>query len=134
MTFNSTKRLQLLLGSLLLVLVITGCGIMADSEDARVEQVGGDIERGQELVNTNGCLMCHSVSGESSVANGYGPDLDGFAENRLIAGEAANTPDNLIQFLLSPQSVVPGTGMPNTGLTEDEARDIASWLYSLDDD
>lgn len=133
MMIGAKRRLQWLFGVLALVLVVTGCGIMSGSEDARVEETGGNIERGEELVRANGCLVCHSVSGTSSVMNGYGPDLDGFANNRLIGGEIENTPENLIQFLQSPQSVVPGTAMPTIGLTEEEARDIASWLYSLDD-
>jgi len=31
--------------------------------------------------------------------------------------------------LRSPQSVIPGNAMPNTGLTEEDARDIAAYLY-----
>lgn len=33
-------------------------------------------------------------------------------------------------FILDPASVRPGTTMPDAGLTEDEARDIAAYLYS----
>lgn len=133
MTIRPHTRLLWLFGTLTLVLIITGCGLLTSSQDARVEETGGNIARGEDLVRKHGCLACHSVSGMPSVENGYGPTLDGFAERRLIGGEVENTPDTLIQFLLNPESVVSGTGMPTVGLTEDEARDIASWLYSLDD-
>jgi len=131
---NTTgTRIRWLVGTLLAVLVISGCGVMSRQVDPRIEETGGNIERGGELARTNGCIMCHSVDGMGGVENGYGPSLDGFAGNRLIAGGVDNTPDALIRFLMDPQAVVPGTGMPSVGLTEQEARDIAAWLYSLED-
>lgn len=133
MTSNTQQRLRWLMGIVALVTVIAGCGILTSSQDARVEETGGNIARGEDLVRQNGCMACHSIPGMSSVHDGYGPDLDGFADRRLIGGSAENTPDVLIQFLMSPQSVIPGTGMPTLGLTEEEARDIATWLYTLDD-
>lgn len=133
MTTNTYKRLRWLFGTAVLVLIITGCGFLTSSQDARVEETGGNISRGEDLVRQNGCMACHSIPNMGSVQDGYGPDLDGFAHRRLIGGSAENTPDVLIQFLMSPQTVVPGTGMPTLGLTEDESRDIASWLYTLDD-
>lgn len=133
MTTITQQRLRWLLGTAVLVLVITGCGILTSSQDASVEETGGNIARGEDLVRLNGCMACHSIPDMSSVQDGYGPDLDGFADRRLIGGSAENTPDVLIQFLMSPQTVIPGTGMPTLGLTEEEARDIATWLYTLDD-
>lgn len=133
MTVNTQHRLRWLLGTAALVLVITGCGLLTSSQDARVEETGGNIARGEDLVRQNGCMACHSIPGMGSVHDGYGPDLDGFANRRLIGGSAENRPDVLIQFLMSPQSVIPGSGMPTIGLTEEEARDIATWLYTLND-
>lgn len=131
---NTTKmRIRSLIGTVVLVFIVAGCGILTSSQDARVEETGGNVARGEDLVAKHGCLACHSVSGMPSVANGYGPDLDGFANNRLIAGQAENTPETLIQFLLDPNSVVPGTAMPTVNISEEDARDITSWLYTLDD-
>jgi len=48
-----------------------------------------------------------------------------------IAGEVPNTSENLVQWLEVPQSIEPGTAMPNLGVTEGEARDIAAYLYTL---
>lgn len=133
MTTNTWTRLRWLVGTLILVLIVAGCGILTSSQDARVEEAGGNVARGEDLVRSHGCVACHSVPGMASVQDGYGPNLDGFANNRLIAGAVDNDPDTLIQFLMAPQSMVPGSAMPTLGLTEDEARDIASWLYTLDD-
>lgn len=133
MTITTQTRMRWLVSTLALVLIISGCGLLTSSQDARVEETGGNIARGEDLMRTHGCVACHSVPGMGSVNSGYGPDLDGFADRRLIGGTAENEPETLIEFLMAPQSVVPGTGMPTLGLTEDEARDIASWLYTLDD-
>ena len=49
----------------------------------------------------------------------------------MIAGMLPNTPDNLVLWLQRPQSVVPGNGMPDMGLSPRQAHDIAAYLYTL---
>ena len=93
MTTNTYKRLRWLFATAVLVLIITGCGFLTSSQDARVEETGGNISRGEDLVRQNGCMACHSIPNMGSVQDGYGPDLDGFAHRRLIGGSAENTPD-----------------------------------------
>jgi cytochrome c1 len=48
----------------------------------------------------------------------------------MIAGLLPNTPANLVLWLRHPQSVTPGNAMPDLGLTETQARDIAAYLYA----
>lgn len=65
-------------------------------------------------------------------ANGLvGPPLNGIARRVYLAGVLPNTPDNMMRWLQNPQDVQRWTAMPDTGLTEDDARDIASFLYTL---
>jgi cytochrome c len=59
-----------------------------------------------------------------------GPNLDGFADRRLVAGALVNRPENLIRWIRHPQGVLPGTVMPDLGVGEQQARDIAAYLYS----
>src|SRR5438093_1229200 len=59
------------------------------------------------------------------------PSLAGVASRAVIAGRLANTPDNLIRWIRDPQGVSPGTVMPNMGVGETDARDIAAYLYTL---
>lgn len=47
-----------------------------------------------------------------------------------IAGMLHNNPDNLIKWLRNPQSVTPGNAMPDMHVTEQDARDIAAYLYA----
>ena len=49
----------------------------------------------------------------------------------MIAGELPNSPPNLVRWLLNPPSVEPGTAMPDLGLTDQQAHDIAAYLYTL---
>jgi cytochrome c1 len=48
-----------------------------------------------------------------------------------IAGVLTNTPDNLIEWIHNPPGVDPRTAMPNLGVDEAAARDIAAYLYTL---
>ena len=49
----------------------------------------------------------------------------------FIAGVLRNTPDNLAAWVLDPQRYVPGNAMPATGLTPQEAADVAAYVESL---
>jgi hypothetical protein len=42
-----------------------------------------------------------------------------------------NVPRLLVAWLMDPAALKPQTGMPNLGLGDGEARDIASYLYTL---
>ena len=42
-----------------------------------------------------------------------------------------NTPQNLIRWIQNPPAVDPLTAMPNVGVTQADARDIAAYLYTL---
>ena len=60
-----------------------------------------------------------------------GPPLTAWSERTVIAGYVPNTPEQLVHWIVMPQSVAPGNAMPNLGVTDDDARDIAAYLYSL---
>lgn len=92
---------------------------------------GADAQRGKALIEPYGCAGCHAVPGVARARGNVGPPLDRFAERIYIAGMLRNQPDNLVRWLRHPQSVVPGNAMPDTGLTEAQARDLAAFLYTL---
>lgn len=90
----------------------------------------GSPDRGRILVSQYGCPACHVIT--SSDAKGLvGPPLTGFANRSYIAGRFANEPIDLQQWLQHPQSMKPGTSMPDLGVTERDAHDIAAYLASL---
>ncbi len=57
--------------------------------------------------------------------------FDRLASREQLAGKLPNTPENLMRWIRDPQDVSPGTAMPQMGLSEQEGRDIAAFLYSL---
>ena len=59
-----------------------------------------------------------------------GRPLDGIARRKLIAGKLPNSEANLVAWLLDPRKIDPDTAMPNMGLREQDARDIAAYLLS----
>lgn len=92
---------------------------------------GGDPQRGRQAIQDYGCDTCHTIPGVPSANALVGPPLNDWADRRYIAGNLINTPDNLLRWLQSPQTVEPGTAMPDMGVTEQDARDMGAYLYSL---
>ncbi len=92
---------------------------------------GGNAQHGAELVTNNGCGACHQIPGIRSGVGKAGPPLNGIAGRTVIAGVMPNTPANMIAWIENPQAIVPGNAMPNLGLNDNEARDIAAFLYTL---
>jgi cytochrome c1 len=60
-----------------------------------------------------------------------GPPLIAFGRRTILAGELPNSPDNLVRWLMNPPSIDPKTAMPNLGLNDTQAHDIAAYLYTL---
>lgn len=58
-----------------------------------------------------------------------GPALDGLAQRSYLAGVLPNTPDNLVRWIGHSRDIDPDTAMPNTLVSEQDARDIAALLY-----
>src|SRR5688572_27904257 len=92
---------------------------------------GGNPERGQTALDGFGCGTCHVIPGVKGAVGGVGPPLSRFAVRSYIAGQLANEPQNLIRWIQDPQAVEPGTAMPNLGVDEAVARDMAAYLYTL---
>jgi cytochrome c1 len=92
---------------------------------------GGDANRGKEAIVAYGCGSCHNIPGIAGARGMVGPPLDHFGQRAYIAGEVPNTADFLIRWITVPQSIEPGTAMPNLGVSDGRARDIAAYLLSL---
>jgi cytochrome c1 len=52
-------------------------------------------------------------------------------KRKYIAGVLPNSFENMVRWLREPQSVDSQTAMPDTGLTDADARDIAAYLVRL---
>ncbi|HET8655447.1 MAG TPA: c-type cytochrome [Longimicrobiaceae bacterium] len=92
---------------------------------------GGDVHRGRAAIVAYGCGSCHMIPGIEGADGLVGPPLIHFGSRVYIAGEVTNTPEHLLAWIEAPQAIEPGTAMPNLGVSEAEARDIAAYLYTL---
>ena len=115
---------------MLCVVLAAGC---VRSEEVRLDRrvEGGDVARGRTQIVAYGCGSCHAIPGIAGADGQVGPPLTAWSRRRIIAGEVANTPVNLITWITVPQSIEPGVAMPNLGVSDGQARDIAAYLYSL---
>jgi cytochrome c1 len=108
----------------LVVLAAAGCG-----STAAILVQGGDAGAGKGAIRAYGCGGCHEIPGIDQATGEVGPSLHDLAATRYIAGTLPNTPDNLIRWIEDPQGVQPGTLMPNLGVSDQAAKDIAAYLY-----
>ena len=92
---------------------------------------GGDPQRGAVSIEQLGCGACHVIPGISRADGTVGPPLTDFSHRGYIAGELPNNGPNLIRWIMDPKAVEPGTAMPDLGIGEAEARDIAAYLFTL---
>jgi cytochrome c len=113
--------------SLLFLVMLCGC---RRSEPAQLVP-GGQPELGKQAIVAYGCGTCHVIPGIGTAQGLVGPPLTTFARRTYIAGEAPNTPERLVRWIEAPQSIEPGTAMPDLGVTEQQARNIAAYLYTL---
>lgn len=110
-------------------LLAAGCRRPEVSPDHFI--ANADADRGKVAIGRYGCGSCHDIPGIRGANGLVGPPLQHWADRRIIAGEMENTPDHLITWITMPQAVEPGTAMPNMGISDGEARDIAAYLYTI---
>lgn len=97
--------------------------------DKRV--IGGDPELGRAVIAAVECGVCHSIPGIAGANGVVGPPLEDFAQRQFIAGIVPNEPGILARCVRDAPSIAQNTGMPDMPITEEEARDVAAYLYTL---
>ena len=117
---------------ILIIIVFTCCSHTApkvvNQENARI---------GEKLFNTVGCLMCHSVSGETR----YGPPLKFSLDREVVVIRSGSMvtlkPDRqyIIRSLKQPDfEKVDGfqsKKMPSINLSEDDIEYLADYLFYI---
>ncbi|CAM5453156.1 c-type cytochrome [Eoetvoesiella caeni] len=114
--------------------LLAACGPEAPSLaplGSPADLAGADPGRGRRLIGDYGCVACHTVPGVSGPGSAVGPPLKNMALRAYIAGVLPNTPANLVRWLLDPAAVDPLTAMPDMGMSDEEAKNIAAYLLTL---
>ncbi|WP_204985697.1 c-type cytochrome [Microvirga pakistanensis] len=113
-------------------LFLFAVGACNESEvPAEQRVVGGDPERGRTIIDTVECGVCHIIPGVAGAHGIVGPSLEKFGHRQLVGGVAPNHPAILTRWVKDAPEIAPNTGMPSLPLTEDEARHVAAYLYTL---
>jgi cytochrome c2 len=123
----------------LVLVTLAGAAIYAAyqiklSDEMRTRAIAltaGDPDLGRELARRYGCAGCHTIPGVPHAKGQVGPSLQGFAARVYVGGVTTNTPESLIQWIENPRSLDPKTAMPITGISAQEARHVAAYLYTL---
>ncbi|BCX48642.1 hypothetical protein HAHE_25500 [Haloferula helveola] len=89
--------------------------------DAPAAPDAGLAQKGGEHFHRFGCVACHNVPGAKEPDPGRVP-LDRVAQKFQ--------PGALVDFLKQPDKWYPHIGMPDFGLSDDEAQSIAAWLLA----
>jgi cytochrome c len=125
--FSPAKRC--LYTSLLLACLASGCENHA--RRTAVQITGGDPDRAAAAIRKYGCGSCHTIPGIDGANALVGPPLTSFSRRSYIAGHLSNNPDLLIRWIRHPHGFKQETAMPEMGVGEQDARDIAAYLYTL---
>lgn len=99
--------------------------------DTRLYVGGGLPERGKQAFQVYGCGGCHVIPGVANATGRVGPKLAGLDQQTYIAGVLFNSPENLVEWLQRPQKIAPHSAMPDLGVTQQDAEDMAAYLYSM---
>lgn len=116
------------MGSVVLsgIVFLTYMGARAPAPPGRAsvetaQKLSPELRKGREIYDAQGCGACHRIAGEGGAA---GPDLSKVGSVR--------DQDWLRRFIQDPQSVKPGSPMPDSkGLSEENLNTMARYLAAL---
>jgi mono/diheme cytochrome c family protein len=90
-----------------------------------------DAKRGRTAIDHYACVTCHRIPGVVGDNAPVGPPLEGIGARRYIAGVLPNTTENMARWLRNPHAIDRDSAMPDLGVTERDARDMAAYLDTL---
>jgi hypothetical protein len=117
--------------ALLLCAAALATGCQRDFTREAAAMTGGDPSRGRAEINKYGCDTCHTIPGVRTATGRVGPPLQGVASRVYLAGHVPNTPGNMQDWIRYPHRHDSLTVMPETGVSEQDGRDLAAFLYTL---
>lgn len=88
-------------------------------------------QEGKELFDENNCMACHAIGEESG--DPQGPNLTNFGNRTEFAGVLEPEKENLVDWIMDPESIKPGNKMTGNypEVSEDDAGKIAEYLMQL---
>jgi cytochrome c2 len=111
----------------LILAALAGCAKEPPETDPLT---GGNPRVGQQLIARYGCAACHEIKGIAHADSKVGPSLTEMRSQSYVAGVLPNSAANLVKWIQHPRAIDPKTAMPELGVSEVEARNMAAYLYN----
>ena len=128
---HSSSLIVALLALLIVCSFLSACDESRESFRQAALVTGGNPKSGKAAIRRYGCYTCHTIPGVDGAYGLVGPPLTQVGSRYVLAGELPNTPENLELWIQHPRQVEPHTLMPEMGVSEQDSRDIAAYLYTL---
>jgi cytochrome c551/c552 len=119
--------------ALAIPLVAVGVNLTKDQaqrQSVAVAMTGGDPAQAPALFRRYGCGGCHIIPGIAGADGKVAGPLTDLRQRVYVGGVATNTPENLVRWIVEPQSFSANSAMPATGISEAEAKHLAAYLYA----
>ena len=105
--------------------------VAAERAPAQAAGGGAASDAGAREFEQLTCSNCHAIEGTSFTAR-IGPDLTHLSHRAKLAGELLdNTPVNLANWIAHPDTLKPGSHMPNLHLSPTQVDSLVEYLESL---
>jgi cytochrome c1 len=108
--------------------IFSGC---LNDSGYRPSMAETDAERGRERLRHFECGACHEIPGVPGARGRVGPPLGQYGRRVYVAGKFPNTPAFLVPWIRDAPAMAPQTAMPQVPMSEQDARDMAAYLYDL---
>ena len=87
--------------------------------------------RGRALITQYQCGSCHAIPGIAGARGVSAVSLAGFGRRSYIAGRIPNQPEALALWIIDPHAQVATSSMPTLAVSQQQAQDMAAWLWTL---
>jgi cytochrome c oxidase subunit 2 len=89
------------------------------------------VAGGKRIFETQACMNCHTVAGTAATGR-FGPDLTHLMSRATLAsGAMDNTPQNLREWVKSPETFKRGALMPAMQLNDQQLDQLTAYLETL---
>jgi len=115
-------------GDVALDLAVGGAVRGAAEGALKARERAGDAGRGRLALTQWACQACHRIPGVTGPDTHVGPPLRDLRQRRFIAGSLPMGEDTLVRWIMQTHAIDPATAMPQLGVPERDARDMAAYL------
>jgi cytochrome c len=112
-----------------LIITASMLAACAPGRDYEPQVIGGRADKGRAALARYECGVCHVIPGVPDAVGKVGPALNDYSRRSYVAGKFPNDPETLVRWIVDAPSMAPQTAMPAIAMSDQEAKDMAAYLY-----